>query len=71
MKPINRSPAPSYPWRRRRAAQALQKLEGAKVQQAVQAEVARRLAQSRLQTQVIAKCASALQALAQQQRYGK
>ena len=50
---------------RRRAERALKQRVDATVQQAVQAQVARRLAQSRLQTQVIAKCASALQALAE------
>lgn len=62
---LNRRPTSSYPWRRRRAEQALKQLVNATVQQAVQAEVARRLVQSRLQTQVIAKCASALQAQAE------
>ena len=50
---------------RRRAERALKQRVDATVQQAVQAQVARRVAQSRLQTQVIAKCASALQALAE------
>ena len=63
--PLNpRRPTSSYPWRRRRAEQALKQLVNATVQQAVQTEVARQLVQSRLQSQVITKCASALQALA-------
>ena len=66
MNPLHRRrPATSYPWQHRRAEQALRQLVDAEVQQAVQAQVARHLAQSRLQSQVIAKCASALQALAE------